>query len=141
MDKRKYVGNYAMMIATDIKRHGFSCYWEAIDKEQAEHIKCELAALELPECQESYGVWKSKLHDFCDDNEKMVDFFLQTKDEFLTSYSYMTEYEYDMTVMKIRGAMMEKFRKVGHEAGVASDGKMLKKILDEVREFTAIHSK
>lgn len=35
---------------------------------------------------------------FADDEEKMIDFYTLTKEEFLTSYSYLTEEEYDMTV-------------------------------------------
>jgi hypothetical protein len=34
---------------------------------------------------------------FVDDQEKMVDFALLTKDQFLASYSYLTEEEYDKT--------------------------------------------
>lgn len=34
---------------------------------------------------------------FLDDNEKMVDFVMLSKEEFLASYSYLTEEEYDMT--------------------------------------------
>lgn len=39
--------------------------------------------------------------DFTDDEEKMVDFFLLPKNEFLMSYSYLTEEEYDLTYNKI----------------------------------------
>ena len=35
--------------------------------------------------------------DFTDDKEKMRDFKLLTKAEFLSSYSYLTEEEYDLT--------------------------------------------
>ena len=35
--------------------------------------------------------------DFTDDKEKMKDFKLLTKAEFLSSYSYLTEEEYDLT--------------------------------------------
>lgn len=35
---------------------------------------------------------------FADDEEKMRDFKILTKEEFLFSYSYLTEEEYDMTV-------------------------------------------
>ena len=35
---------------------------------------------------------------FADDKEKMVDFKNLTKEEFLFSYSYLTEEEYDLTV-------------------------------------------
>ena len=38
--------------------------------------------------------------DFCDDEEKMADFNKLTKQEFLDSYSYLTEEEYQLT-MKI----------------------------------------
>jgi hypothetical protein len=34
---------------------------------------------------------------FIDDKEKMLDFFELTKEEFLESYSYLTEEEYDNT--------------------------------------------
>lgn len=40
--------------------------------------------------------------DFCDDEEKMRDFAILTKDEFLASYSYLTEEEYDLTVKRIK---------------------------------------
>lgn len=39
--------------------------------------------------------------DFIDDNEKMSDFFLLTKEEFLNSYSYLTEKEYNATKEKV----------------------------------------
>ena len=38
--------------------------------------------------------------DFCDDEEKMFDFFALSKEDFLDSYSYLTEEEYDMTAKK-----------------------------------------
>ena len=37
---------------------------------------------------------------FIDDKEKMIDFYAITKDEFLQSYSYLTEEEYDETMNK-----------------------------------------
>lgn len=40
--------------------------------------------------------------DFLTDGEKLVDFFALTKDEFLASYSYLTEEEYDSTMTAIR---------------------------------------
>ena len=39
---------------------------------------------------------------FIDDQEKMRDFFYLTKDEFLASYSYLTEEEYDDTLRYVR---------------------------------------
>ena len=35
--------------------------------------------------------------DFTDDKEKMIDFKILSKTEFLSSYSYLTEEEYDLT--------------------------------------------
>ena len=40
------------------------------------------------------------LTDFCDDKEKMEDFRNLSKDEFLSSYSYITEEEYNYTRIK-----------------------------------------
>lgn len=38
-----------------------------------------------------------KLTHFCDDKEKMFDFAILSKEDFLKSYSYLTEEEYDLT--------------------------------------------
>ena len=43
---------------------------------------------------------KDLYKDFTDDKEKMRDFKLLTKEEFLKSYSYLTEKEYDLTKIK-----------------------------------------
>lgn len=43
-----------------------------------------------------------KYTDFLDDKEKMEDFAILTKEEFLMSYSYLTEEEYDLTAEKIK---------------------------------------
>jgi len=40
--------------------------------------------------------------DFCDDEEKMKDFNILSKDEFLQSYSYIVEEEYNATRIKER---------------------------------------
>jgi len=37
---------------------------------------------------------------FIDDKEKMRDFYILSKQEFLQSYSYLTELEYDLTVQE-----------------------------------------
>ena len=42
----------------------------------------------------------SNYKDFTDDKEKMIDFKLLSKTEFLSSYSYLTEEEYDLTKQK-----------------------------------------
>ena len=40
--------------------------------------------------------------DFFLDTEKMRDFFDLSKEEFLASYSYLTEIEYDLTMEKVQ---------------------------------------
>ena len=40
--------------------------------------------------------------DFCDDAEKMIDFVNLSKTDFLSSYSYLTETEYNLTRSKYR---------------------------------------
>ena len=47
---------------------------------------------------DNYGVTHTIKHLFVDDKEKMADFELLSKEEFLKSYSYLTEKEYDDTV-------------------------------------------
>ena len=42
-----------------------------------------------------------KYIDFCDDEEKMRDFKVMSKEAFLKSYSYLTEEEYDLTKNKV----------------------------------------
>ena len=39
--------------------------------------------------------------DFCDDAEKMRDYHRLTKGQFLESYSYLTELEYNLTRRKV----------------------------------------
>ena len=39
---------------------------------------------------------------FIDDKEKMRDFYILSKKEFLKSYSYLTELEYDLTVEELK---------------------------------------
>ena len=38
---------------------------------------------------------------FTDDKEKMRDFYILSKQEFLQSYSYLTELEYDLTIEEV----------------------------------------
>lgn len=40
--------------------------------------------------------------DFLDDYEKMRDFWELSKEEFLQSYSYLNEIEYDLTAERVR---------------------------------------
>ena len=42
-----------------------------------------------------------KLKSFTDDTEKMRDFKILTKEEFLNSYSYITEEEYNLTLKEV----------------------------------------
>ena len=44
-----------------------------------------------------YKIREVQYKDFCDDEEKMADFFLLSKSEFLTQYSYITEEEWSAT--------------------------------------------
>lgn len=43
-----------------------------------------------------------KHYDFLDDKEKMRDFFVISKEEFLFSYSYLDEEEYNLTKERAR---------------------------------------
>ena len=43
--------------------------------------------------------------DFCDDAEKMRDFHTLSKEDFLFSYSYVTEEEYNLTRVKVNNSM------------------------------------
>lgn len=45
--------------------------------------------------------------DFIDDEEKMEDFFLLSKEEFLASYSYLKESEWEATAAKLKGIIKE----------------------------------
>ena len=45
--------------------------------------------------------WWINESNFTDDEEKMIDFNTITKDQFLNSYSYITEQEYDNTMRQL----------------------------------------
>lgn len=49
----------------------------------------------------------SEYSDFCNDPQKMSDFEKLSKREFLDSYSYLHELEYNLTRMKVRGLSNE----------------------------------
>lgn len=51
-----------------------------------------------------------KYVDFLDDDEKMYDFANLTKEEFLASYSYLTEKEYDLTATALLTHATDKMR-------------------------------
>ena len=44
---------------------------------------------------------KHKYKSFINDKEKMRDFYILSKIEFLKSYSYLTELEYDLTAREV----------------------------------------
>lgn len=46
----------------------------------------------------------NKISDFMDDPDKMFDFIVLSKAEFLSSYSYLTEEEYDLTAFRVLAA-------------------------------------
>jgi len=48
-----------------------------------------------------YHFKENDLKDFADDEEKMEDFLNLTKEEFLSSYSYLTEAEYELTKKEV----------------------------------------
>lgn len=66
-------------------------------------LMCELEPMEYTVTMEdkmlneNEGESKMVAHDFFDDEEKMRDFETMSKAEFLKSYSYLTEEEYDLT--------------------------------------------
>lgn len=67
--------------------------------------------------------------DFIDDKEKMRDFFSMSKDSFLSSYSYLSEEEYDATVNKLNSMNKKlEFQNKVYElkVGTYEDGKFLK---------------
>lgn len=67
--------------------------------------------------------------DFIDDKEKMKDFFAMSKDSFLSSYSYLSEEEYDATVKKLNSMNKKlEFQNKVYElkVGTYEDGKFLK---------------
>lgn len=49
-----------------------------------------------------------KIAPFINDGEKMRDFFTLTKEEFLDSYSYLTEEEYNVTAEYVKEHNLEK---------------------------------
>ena len=78
-----------------------------IDEQELEHMT-NVATVVCTHCdkrQGTFGSWKQKfkpVHSFIDDGDKLVDFFKLSKEEFLKSYSYLTEEEYDATLEAIK---------------------------------------
>lgn len=66
----------------------------------------------IRKCIDSYRKeLRSGYADFFDDAEKMRDFYVMSKKEFLESYSYLTEEEYELTRRKV-----EEFRAIEERA-------------------------
>lgn len=78
-----------------------------VDKQEIEHMT-DAATVVCTICGSrhgSLGSWKQQfkpVHSFIDDGDKLVDFFKLTKEEFLKSYSYLTEEEYEATLEAIK---------------------------------------
>ena len=55
------------------------------------------------------GVFEEiSFNNFIDDKEKMFDFIILTKEEFLESYSYLTEEEYENTLQLVKQKVLER---------------------------------
>ena len=61
---------------------------------------------------------------FISDEEKMLDFCLLSKNEFLASYSYLTETEYDLTAAEVMRRCKHNYRNCGRRK---DDAKMQKR--------------
>ncbi len=78
-----------------------------VDKQEIEYMTdaSEVVCTSCGARHGSFGGWKQKfkpVHSFIDDGDKLVDFFKLTKEEFLKSYSYLTEEEYEATLEAIK---------------------------------------
>lgn len=65
------------------------------NKKEAEN-SCEISHW-IDECLNEIETKEEEILSFHDDREKMIDFLELSKEEFLTSYSYLTEEEYKAT--------------------------------------------
>ena len=75
---------------------------------------------------------------FVDDSEKMKDFMQLSKAEFLESYSYLTEEEYDETVKSLLHKCFENYRVISVKDECYSDtdyGYMLLNVKHTIDEF------
>ena len=55
------------------------------------------------------GVFEEiSFNNFIDDKEKMFDFIMLTKEEFLSSYSYLTKEEYENTLQFVKQKILER---------------------------------
>jgi hypothetical protein len=98
-DIRKFNSN-TVIYYYDISYFGVKDTLKPID-EYIEEIK------QCPQYQEHL----LKKNTFIDDSEKMSDFFLMSKKEFLDSYSYLDEEEYDATKKHVDSLTIEQIEK------------------------------
>lgn len=77
---------------------------------------------------------------FIGDEEKMRDFVSLTKEEFLSSYSYLTEEEYDNTVAELskknKGGSMKVKVRMSYTVELVVEGKDMDTISDWMAETT-----
>jgi hypothetical protein len=87
------------------------CYldWDSLDAECEFEYICENCENVLAHDLESLNklVNKQKVKTFYDDGDKILDLLLLSKEEFLKSYSYLTEEEYDATVEELRNTVKQ----------------------------------
>ncbi|MBO5180215.1 MAG: hypothetical protein J6B87_07725 [Clostridia bacterium] len=89
IDREYYCGEEQM-------EYGMYDMIKAIDEKMPEHMK--LTDNEWIQVKQDCTRTKS----FIDDNEKMADFFKLTKEEFLSSYSYLEEDAYNSTLEDVK---------------------------------------
>lgn len=77
---------------------------------------------------------------FIDDQEKMIDFFTITKEEFLKSYSYLTEEEYETTARDVLDRT-DYWNKEALAEDTETDGVAIGKIIQSIMMIELLHSK
>ena len=84
--------------------HNIRLGWESIDPESDLKYVCKECRKKLANTFEELRslYTKPKAKPFSDDPDKVLDLLLLNKEEFLKSYSYITEAEYDATVEDIK---------------------------------------
>lgn len=65
----------------------------------------------IKDLQEIVMKQKNRIEDFTDDADKMLDFFLLSKEQFLETYSYITEEDWDKTLERVRKEWMPNRKK------------------------------
>lgn len=78
----------------------------------------------MPELNTIEGYMKENITtytDFITDLDKMRDFFDMSKEEFLESYNYLEEVEYDLTVEKVKNMTAEEIARLKSECEALPD--------------------